>query len=79
MASVGSRLVEGVAKKQADDFFGKFSEILGGQAEKDVNQVSSVETQHKVEVETEQRGLSPALWGAGLIILVAAVLYIVVG
>ena len=81
LASVGSRLVEGVAKKQADDFFGKFSEILGGQAEKDVNQVSSAETQQEVEVkvETEQRGLSPALWGAGLIILVAAVLYIVVG
>jgi carbon monoxide dehydrogenase subunit G len=30
LASVGSRLVEGVAKKTADDFFGKFSEIVGG-------------------------------------------------
>ena len=30
LASVGSRLVEGVAKKTADDFFGKFSRLLGG-------------------------------------------------
>jgi carbon monoxide dehydrogenase subunit G len=30
LASVGSRLVEGVAKKTADDFFGKFSKIVGG-------------------------------------------------
>lgn len=30
LAAVGSRLVEGVAKKTADDFFGKFSKILGG-------------------------------------------------
>ena len=29
LASVGSRLVQGVAKKQADDFFRKFSEIVG--------------------------------------------------
>jgi carbon monoxide dehydrogenase subunit G len=32
LASVGSRLVEGVAKKTADDFFGKFSKIVGGGA-----------------------------------------------
>ena len=30
LASVGSRLVEGVAKKTADDFFGKFSRVVGG-------------------------------------------------
>lgn len=30
LASIGSRLVEGVAKKTADDFFGKFSKLLGG-------------------------------------------------
>ncbi|MCD6074860.1 MAG: hypothetical protein K0Q70_1743 [Rhodospirillales bacterium] len=29
LASDGSRLVEGVAKKTADDFFGKFSRIVG--------------------------------------------------
>lgn len=32
LASVGSRLVLGVAKKTADEFFSKFSEIVGGGA-----------------------------------------------
>jgi uncharacterized protein len=30
LAAIGNRLVEGVAKKTADDFFGKFSQIVGG-------------------------------------------------
>jgi hypothetical protein len=30
LAAVGSRLVQGVAKKNADDFFGAFAERLGG-------------------------------------------------
>lgn len=32
LAQIGSRLVQGTAKKMADDFFGKFSEIVGGAA-----------------------------------------------
>jgi len=30
LAAVGSRVIQGVAKKMADDFFGKFAERLGG-------------------------------------------------
>lgn len=33
LASVGSRLVQGVAKKNADDFFSAFARMLGGVAE----------------------------------------------
>ena len=80
LASVGSRLVEGVAKKQADDFFGKFSLIVGGNDGGDgdrtlTNKTESVESQ----TEKEQGGLSPAIWGAGLIVAVAALLYFFVG
>jgi carbon monoxide dehydrogenase subunit G len=32
LAQIGSRLVQGTAKKMADDFFGRFSEIVGGAA-----------------------------------------------
>ena len=35
LASVGSRLLEGVAKKTADDFFGKFSRIVGDMGSKE--------------------------------------------
>lgn len=31
LASVGSRLIDSVAKKNADDFFSKFSKIVGGE------------------------------------------------
>ncbi|MDX6748867.1 carbon monoxide dehydrogenase subunit G [Geminicoccaceae bacterium 1502E] len=33
LAQIGSRLIQGTAKKMADDFFGKFSTIVGGPAE----------------------------------------------
>ncbi len=33
IAQVGARLIEGTAKKLADEFFGKFAELVGGPAE----------------------------------------------
>lgn len=33
LAQVGARLIDGTAKKMADDFFGKFAELVGGPAE----------------------------------------------
>ena len=33
LAAVGSRVVQGVAKKMADDFFGKFAKVLSGEPE----------------------------------------------
>jgi carbon monoxide dehydrogenase subunit G len=80
LASVGSRLVEGVAKKQADDFFGKFSEIVGGDQGEDSDLTLTNETKSvAVNAESEKRGLSPAVWGGGLIVVVAILLYIFAG
>jgi carbon monoxide dehydrogenase subunit G len=80
LASVGSRLVEGVAKKQADDFFGKFSQIVGGNGGEDADQTLTTKMESvESRTENEQGGLSPAIWGAGLIVAVAALLYFFVG
>nr|HIL76484.1 carbon monoxide dehydrogenase [Rhodospirillales bacterium] len=80
LASVGSRLIEGVAKKQADDFFGKFSEIVGGDQGEDSDLTLTNETKSvEVNAESEKRGLSPAVWGGGLIVVVAILLYIFAG
>ncbi len=80
LASVGSRLVEGVAKKTADDFFGKFSELVGGVAEPAAPAESSVETPAVAAPEgaasTAGGGISPVIWGTGLIIAVGLLLYI---
>tara|TARA_B100000530_G_C15755970_1_gene407544 strand:- start:99 stop:689 length:591 start_codon:yes stop_codon:yes gene_type:complete len=80
LASVGSRLVEGVAKKQADDFFGKFSQLLGSDKDQEENTAINAETElEKVSGGSEQTGLPPVLWGGGLIILVAILLYAFAG
>jgi hypothetical protein len=78
LASVGSRLIEGVAKKQADDFFGKFSELLGGDGGKDSDLSADTETA-SVEDRNENDGLSPMVWGGGLIFVVAILLYLFAG
>jgi len=61
LASVGSRLVEGVAKKTADDFFGKFSTVVGeGAAEMQIAPGAA-------EEPARGGGLSPWIWGAGIV------------
>jgi carbon monoxide dehydrogenase subunit G len=35
LASIGGRLIQSIAKKNVDDFFGKFSAVLGGDIEQD--------------------------------------------
>ena len=73
LASVGSRLVEGVAKKQADDFFGKFSEIVSGDAEPAA--VAPAEALAPA-VAGDNEGISPMVWGIGLVVVVGLLLYI---
>ena len=97
LASVGSRLVEGVAKKTADDFFGKFSQIVGagsGGAEP----APAVQMQQGATAApmgmavtasaTEtgpaagstgpatQGGVSPWVWGVGLVAVVGILWYV---
>ncbi len=76
LASVGSRLVEGVAKKQADDFFGKFSEIVGGGAPAGVAEAPATS---EPSPESDGSGISPLVWGLGLFIAVGILLYIFAG
>ena len=78
LASVGSRLVEGVAKKTADDFFGKFSELVVGVDEPaSTEEVIDSASDETAPAETaENGGVSPMIWGAGLIIAVGLILYI---
>lgn len=78
LASVGSRLVEGVAKKTADDFFGKFSAIVGaagGDGESDLT-ADDEPSVDEAPVPQENGGIPPLVWGAGLIIAVGVLLYI---
>ncbi|NQU57785.1 MAG: carbon monoxide dehydrogenase subunit G [Rhodospirillales bacterium] len=40
LAAVGSRVIQGIAKKMADDFFGKFAAHLSGEAAEEVTPVA---------------------------------------
>ena len=82
LASVGSRLVEGVAKKTADDFFSKFVEVVSDGDVDPALEVVEVERDGKladsshVQSISKGGGLSPVVWGVGIVAVVAILLII---
>jgi carbon monoxide dehydrogenase subunit G len=64
LAQVGSRLIDGVARKMADDFFTAFNEKLAGPAAKPTEAVPA-----------GKHGIHPAWWVAGAV-LVALLIYL---
>jgi hypothetical protein len=64
LAQVGSRLIDGVAKKMADDFFTAFNEKLAGPAVKPAEAASA-----------GKRRIHPAWWVAGAV-LAALLIYL---
>ncbi len=79
LASVGSRLVLGVAKKTADDFFSKFSNIVGGGAEAAPAAAAEAPAAPTpaaaAEPAAKKGGIPPLVWGAGVVIVVALIIY----
>ena len=69
LASVGSRLVGGVAKKMADDFFTTFCDIVGEAA------AEKMEAAESAAVEAEKAGIPGLVWVIGLIVVVGGLLY----
>lgn len=78
LASVGSRLIQGVAKKQADDFFGKFTEVVGGGAA-DETSVASPTTEAAAPTDATGGGVPTWVWAGGLVIVVAILLFAFAG
>jgi uncharacterized protein len=71
LAQVGSRLIDGVARKMADDFFTCFNRKVAGPAE-------SAPAAGRNAVETggvSRAGLAPLWWVAGAILVLVAVYY----
>jgi carbon monoxide dehydrogenase subunit G len=84
LAQIGSRLVEGSAKKLADEFFAAFAAQAAAAAPASAEPAADVAAQPAVGQPASQpapvvasatsSGLSPVLWITGLVIIVAAIL-----
>ncbi len=73
LAQIGSRLIDGVAKKMADDFFSHFAEIVQAAAV----EAPAAPEEALVPAEPAGRRLSPVIWVAALIAAIAVLLYVV--
>jgi len=92
LAQIGSRLIDGVARKMANDFFGSFATEVGAAqptpAPADIAQIEAapspaatperapVATEPLPPVRPESRRLPPAVWVGGLAIIVGVLLYL---
>jgi len=70
LAQIGSRLIEGTARKMADDFFDRFAAAVGAPA------VAEAAVPAPVAAEEKRPGLSPLVWVGALIVIVVVLLLI---
>jgi carbon monoxide dehydrogenase subunit G len=63
LAQLGGRIIDPAAKKLANDFFGKFTEILGG--------VEAPVPAAEAAAEKRVLGLPPLVWAAGTAVILA--------
>ena len=73
LAQIGSRLIDATAKKMANDFFGKFVEVIGAPT---VATAAEAPAATPAPAPATSKGLSPAVWIAGLIAIVVVLLVI---
>jgi uncharacterized protein len=83
LAQIGSRLVEGTAKKLADEFFAAFAAQAAAAAPAAPTPAAAAEQPATSQPVSQQAptvasatssGLSPVLWIIGLVVIVAAIL-----
>ena len=74
IAQVGSRLIDMTAKKMADIFFGKFSELVSNDPgdKKTIN-----ENVEKIEVTTEKKSQNKTLIYISIVLFAAVVIYLI--
>ncbi|MGE0118643.1 MAG: carbon monoxide dehydrogenase subunit G [Dongiaceae bacterium] len=74
LAQIGSRLIEGTARQMADQFFGKFAEVVGAAAAP--AGAAAAAPVAAPPPAPAQRGLPPLVWVGGLVAVVVILLLI---
>jgi uncharacterized protein len=83
LAQIGSRLIDSTAKKMANDFFGKFAELVAANTDAPIaaeTEPETIATSEEVTPQTadsdeEKKGLSPVVWIAGVIVIALALVF----
>ena len=73
LAQIGARLVDGTARKMADEFFGKFTQVVG--PAEVVAEAPAAAAPSPAAAKPEP-GLSPLLWIPGVLAIVAVLLLV---
>ncbi|MFI4988687.1 MAG: carbon monoxide dehydrogenase subunit G [Alphaproteobacteria bacterium] len=81
LAQIGSRLIDGMAKKLSDEFFGKFAEVVANANAPAASAANgappkplAAEPGERPTASGSAAGLPPVVWIAGVVILVIALL-----
>jgi carbon monoxide dehydrogenase subunit G len=74
LAQIGSRLIEGTSKQMADQFFGKFADVVGAAAAP--AEAAPAPVVAPAPAPPAQPGLPPLVWVGGLIVIVVVLLLI---
>lgn len=75
LAQIGSRLIAGVSKKQADEFFTSFVEVVSAQAAPAAAEGAPAPT----PAPAAGGGLSPMVWVGGVVIVIVVLLFVFAG
>ena len=75
IAQVGSRLIDMTAKKMADIFFGKFSELVSSDQD---DKKTIEENSEKIEVPSEKKSKNKTLIYISIVILAATAVYLII-
>ena len=83
LAQIGSRLIDGAARKMADDFFKAFAGVVEGQSGAPQAEIPIPEPAAEAimapgatpQIDTPSKGLPPVVWIGALIVVAAAVVW----
>ncbi len=78
LAQIGSRLIEGTARKMAEEFFASFAAAVEAQSPAVAAETANLQSEPSRTAGAEAplpAGLSPFVWMGGLVIVIAAILY----
>lgn len=77
LAQIGSRLVDSAAAKMADDFFAKFNLVAAAKAGPQPGAEPAAVAPAAIAPPSAPTGLRPVVWVPALIVVAAAVLYLI--